>query len=377
MKITLIKIFGLIIILSAVVSGCNDDEPGRNTDSKDRTPMLIHWADNIIIPAYNNFDTQLGLMLSSGDRFIAAPNETSLLAFRQAWVDAYVEWQKVEMFEIGPAEKYTLRNFFNIYPADVQTIQANMADPDANLELANTYASQGFPALDYLINGVAETDEDIVAYYSTAPEAASRLQYVERLISRMELLLDNVIWEWNTYRDSFITEKGLDLNSSTGLMVNAYVLHYERYIRSGKFGIPSGAITTTGGVQYPDKVEAYYKEDISLTLAKTAHQAAIDFFNGTGVNTNEEGPSLKSYLDALDAKDPASGTLLSEIINNQFSVAQSKLTPLSENLSEEVKTNNNGLLDVFTEMQKVTRMLKVDMTSAMSITITYTDNDGD
>jgi hypothetical protein len=28
-------------------------------------------------------------------------------------------------------------------------------------------------------------------------------------------------------------------------------------------------------------------------------------------------------------------------------------------------------------MQAATRMLKVDMTSAMSITITFTDNDGD
>jgi hypothetical protein len=32
---------------------------------------------------------------------------------------------------------------------------------------------------------------------------------------------------------------------------------------------------------------------------------------------------------------------------------------------------------VYTEMQNVIKMLKVDMTSAMSITITYTDNDGD
>ncbi|WP_449437648.1 hypothetical protein [Pedobacter steynii] len=42
-----------------------------------------------------------------------------------------------------------------------------------------------------------------------------------------------------------------------------------------------------------------------------------------------------------------------------------------------MKTNNQKMIDVYTEMQKSVRMLKVDMTSAMSITITYTDNDGD
>jgi hypothetical protein len=35
------------------------------------------------------------------------------------------------------------------------------------------------------------------------------------------------------------------------------------------------------------------------------------------------------------------------------------------------------MVDVYTEMQKLVRMLKVDMTSALSVTITYTDNDGD
>jgi predicted lipoprotein len=368
---------GILLFLITTLSGCSGDEPGRKTDSKDRTPMLIHWADNIIVPAYNNFKTKLDAMVVKGDAFAANPTQTSLIDFRRAWVDAYIEWQKAEMFEIGPAEKYTLRSFFNIYPADVQAIHQNIADPTVNLNLPPAYPTQGFPALDYLINGVGDTDEAIVSFYTTAPEGASRINYLKRLTSRMDDLLTKVVSEWSTYRETFISKTGLDIGSSTGLMVNAYVLYYERYIRSGKFGIPSGAMTTTGGAQYPDKVEAVYKKDISLTLAKTAHQAVIDFFNGKNVIAEGEGLSLKSYLNALGAKDAASGTSLSQIINDQFSAANAKMDLLSENLYEEVQTNNNAMIDVFTEMQKATRMLKVDMTSAMSITITYTDNDGD
>ena len=102
-----------------------------------------------------------------------------------------------------------------------------------------------------------------------------------------------------------------------------------------------------------------------------------DFFNGVDVSTEAEGPSFKSYLDALGAKDSATGTLLSEIINGQFTTIDSKLDLLSENFYQEVQTNNQAMKDVYTEMQKAVRLLKVDMTSAMSITITYTDNDGD
>lgn len=167
----------------------------------------------------------------------------------------------------------------------------------------------------------------------------------------------------------------LNASCSTSKLVNGYVLNYERFVRSGKFGIPSGAMTN--GTVAPDKVEAYYKKDISLTLAKTAHQASIDFFNGKSVKTGQEGPSLKTYLNSLGAKDSSTGTSLVDIINKQFETVNQQLTALKPNLQDEIKTNNAAVVEVYTRMQKAIRMLKVDMTTAMSITITYTDNDGD
>lgn len=362
------------------VYGCGSDNGGDPTptdNSKDREAILTHWADNIIIPSYANFRAKFDVMLDKADAFTAAPDAGSLAEFRTAWAEAYAAWEKVELFEFGPADKYTIRNFFNIYPADVAGIESNIDDPSASMTVPLSYARQGFPALDYLLNGVAENDEDIIAYYITGDKAASRLAYIDRVTSRMNTLISDVIAEWNgAYRETFVTRTGLDIGSSFGVVVNAYVLHYERYIRTGKFAIPSGVLGGTG-TPLPEKVEAVYKGDISLTLAKNAHNAAIDFFNGVNVTTGEEGPSFKSYLDALEAKDATTNTLLSDMINAQFTAVNQKLNLLSEDFYHEVETNNQAMIDVYTEMQKAVRMLKVDMTSAMSVTITYTDNDGD
>jgi hypothetical protein len=367
-----------VLILGVFGCSSNGSDPEPVDNAKDRELILTHWADNIIIPAYDDFKVKLDIMLAKGNTFTTSPDNTSLLEFRTAWVDAYTEWQKVELFEFGPADKYTLRNFYNIYPADVAGITANIADPAANLDLPSAYARQGFPAFDYLLNGVGSNDAAILEYYTTGPDAAKRIDYIERISTRMNTLLTNVITEWNgAYRSTFISKTGLDIGSSMGLVVNAYVLYYERYVRSGKFGIPSGAAISSSGVPNPDKLEAFYKKDISQSLAKNANQAVIDFFNGVAVSTGVEGPSFKSYLDALEAKDTSTGTLLSVIINNQFDVTNSKLDLLSPNLYEEILTNNQAMIDVYTEMQKTVRMLKVDMTSALSVTITYTDNDGD
>lgn len=374
LKLSVLCFIGCLLWACGNSNSTTDPDPDPVT--KDRKAVLTHLADNIIVPAYGNFKTKLEAMVAKSQAFSSKPDATSLVEFRQAWTDAYIEWQKVELFDVGPANKTAIRNYFNIYPANVAGINAYIADPSVNLEVAASYDKQGFPALDYLLNGVGTTDAQIVAYYTAATDGPKRLAYIKRITDHMISLTTKVITDWNgTYKTEFTTKTGLDIGSPMGELVNGYVLHYERFIRSGKFGIPSGAMLN--GVVAPEKVEAFYKKNISKQLAQAAHQAAIDFFNGKSVTTGQEGPSLKTYLNALGAKDSSTGTALAEIINKQFEIANQKISVLKPNLNEEVKTNNAAMVQVYTEMQKAVRMLKVDMTAAMSIVITYTDNDGD
>jgi len=372
------KYFALLLtMLFLGCSGGSDKPDPKPTDEgKDRSVMLKALAENVIVPSYDQFKTKFDLMTAKSKAFTAKPDAQTLAEFRAAWAEAYVAWERVELFDFGPGEKQAIRNFFNIYPASEAGIAANIADPASNLEVPASYPTQGFPALDYLVNGLGANDTAILAQYTTDKDSAKKLAYITRVVTRMESLLGKVIGDWKgEYLNTFISKTGLDIGSSTSLMVNATVLHYERYIRSGKFGIPSGAMAN--GIPAAEKVEAFYKKDISKALAQTAHKAYVDFFNGRHAITAEAGPGLKTYLDALGAKDSSTGKLLSETINTQFQAATARLDALKPNLYEEVKTNNQVMKDTYNEMQKAVRMLKVDMSSAMSITITYTDNDGD
>ncbi|MBN3518807.1 imelysin family protein [Algoriphagus lutimaris] len=370
--------YPIILFLLTLLFGCVDstedqDIPEENSDRKE---MLKFWVEEMIIPSYSEFEQDLQNMVISADQFVNNPTESNLQALRNTWVQAYVSWQHVELFEVGPAEKYTLRNFYNIYPTNVSGIETNISSSTLNLNLPSTYDQQGFPALDYLINGVAEEDIKILEFYTDSEKGENRRAYLNTLVTRMELLLNQVTSDWNgPAKEEFISKTGLDIGSSTASMVNAYVLYYERHVRSGKFGIPSGATLASSGTPNPEKIEAYYKQDISLLLAKTAHQAFTDFFNGNA--NGKQGPSLKTYLVAIGAKDPSTGILLSEYITEQLAVISNLLNGLSENLYQQIITDNDSMIQVYQEMQKAVRILKVDMTSAMSITITYTDNDGD
>jgi predicted lipoprotein len=354
----------------------SDPEPDKPASGFDRKAMLTYLADDIIIPSYTNFKGKFDLMLAKSEAFTAAPTVTTLTEFRTSWTNAYVEWQKIELIDVGPANAQTIRSFFNIYPVNEANVNTGIASDDTNFDIPATYAQQGFPAIDYLINGQG-TDVQTVAQYTTAADAAKRIAYLKKITTQMNTIFTKVYTPWTsgTYRAEFIAKSGTDAGSSLGVFVNGFVLNYERFIRSGKIGIPSGAMMN--GVVAAEKVEAFYKKDISLILAKTAQQATVDFFNGKSVKTGTEGPSFKTYLDALGAKDSKTGTSLSSTINTQFANTNAVLNLLSNNLFSEINTNKQKVVDVYAQMQKSVALLKVDMTSAMSITITYTDNDGD
>jgi predicted lipoprotein len=335
---------------------------------------LIQIADEIVMPGYANFKVKLDSMTRKSDQFIASPDTNALKVFRQSWIEAYLAWQKVETFDFGPADMFASKVFFNIYPTNSTTINDNIASGTANLEVATSFSAQGFPAIDYLINGLAGNNDSIVQLYTTATDAIARKAYLKKLTAQMQLKFNQLNSEWTTYRDKFVASTGLTASSSLSLVVNGYVSHYEKYIRAGKFGIPAGALTN---ITAPEKVEAFYKKDISQQLAKAALQASTDFFNGKSIKTGIEGASLKTYLEAIGAKDSKTGNGLASTINSQYNTTNTLVDALDSNFYKIVTTNNQQMLDVYNALQTAVRLLKVDMTSAMSITITYTDNDGD
>ena len=68
---------------------------------------------------------------------------------------------------------------------------------------------------------------------------------------------------------------------------------------------------------------------------------------------------------------------LSNVINNKFNEISNGLNSLNDPLSNEVTINKTGVQEVYQELQQLVPFIKVDMTSALGVLITYQDNDGD
>ncbi|MFS4467349.1 imelysin family protein [Maribacter sp. 2210JD10-5] len=374
------KILG-ILFLTTIFWACSSDNGGGGEITDDgptpvsfqRGPMLANWADNIIIPSYEAFSAEMESLNTAFSSFKADASVSNLTALRSSWLSAYKVWQSVSMYEIGPAETVGLRLNMNIYPTDASKIEGHIASGSYDLSLSSNRDAKGFPALDYLINGLGEDDATIAAKYNDTDKEAL-IAYAEAVLEDMTTLTNQVVAEWSQgYRDTFVNNDGASATASVDRFVNDYIFYYEKFLRAGKMGIPLGVFS---GTKFPEKVEAFYKSDVSNELFLEGLNAVQDFFNGKHFGKTTSGVSLASYLDDLNSvKD---GEDLKQLINNQFNEARSAVTGLGS-FREEIQNNSPAtqMLLAYDEVQRAVPLLKVDMVSAMSISIDFVDADGD
>lgn len=354
--------------------GCGDDNPsGPSADDFDRQAILENWADNIIIPSFQSFAASMNGLESAANGFTSAPTVQSLENLRSAWRESYLSWQHVSMFEMGRAMDIRYRDNMNIYPVNVSELEENIMDGDYNLELPSENDQQGFPALDYLLNGLSETDAGILEYYTTNEQSEAYKKYISDVVNRMKNMTDEVLTHWQSgYRDEFVSNDGNGANASLDMMVNDYIYYYEKVLRAGKIGIPAGVFS---GTPLKSHVEAYYSNGFSKDLFLEALDASQNFFNGRHFNSQQTGESLASYLDYLNTMK--NGADLTQLINDQFESVRTAAQPLSKNFAEQVETDNTVMLTTYDELQKNVVLLKVDMLQALNINVDYVDADGD
>ncbi|TYB77034.1 imelysin family protein [Bizionia myxarmorum] len=366
-----------ILVLSIVACSSSDDATsgsGSSADGFNRQSMLINWADTIIIPVYQDLNSQLAGLVTAKNTFNAEPNQVNLDAFRASWLNAYKVWQYAEMFDIGQAETINYYSQMNIYPASVIEIENNIASGTYDLSHPNNQDAVGFPALDYMLYGVgASSDMDILAIYTTNANADKYRNHVSDLVEQMKTLTQSVLTNWTSvYRDQFVGSTANTATSSTNKLTNDFIFYYEKGLRANKIGIPAGVFSTN---PLPTKTEAFYRGDVSKELALTALDAVQDFFNGKAYKSNATGASFKQYLQYLNTVK--NGEDLDVIINNQINVARTNIQGLNANFTEQITSNNAQMTDAYNELQKVVVLIKLDMVQSMNIRVDYVDADGD
>ncbi|MAQ31347.1 MAG: peptidase M75 superfamily protein [Flavobacteriales bacterium] len=372
----------LFLVISITFFSCEKDDDNNNDNNSDnynRSEMLIHWADNIIIPAYDAFYDKLITLDSSVDAFINNSNLSNHENLSNSWLECYKYWQHVEMFNIGKAEILYYKEKMNIYPTDQFLIESNIENGNYDIDNNANFDARGFPAIDYMLHGLADNNEDIIEIYNSN---SNYYIYLKDLVTSMLGFTTLVIDDWNTYRDEFISSTNNTSTSSINKMTNDFIFYFEKGFRANKIGIPAGVFSA--GTTYPEKVEAFYKKNVSKELALEALNACKNFFIGRSFSTQNInnsllvseniGLGLGSYLDSLAM---SSENNLSNEIFTEFNNAETELNLLNDNFIDQINNNKLQMLYAYDVVQQLVVSFKVDMLASLAISVDYVDADGD
>ena len=370
------RFYSLIFSFIFLFSCSEDNSTPASSDNYDRKELLSNLVNNIIIPAHQNFNNELQLFESTVNSFDDDRSISNLEMIQDQFIVAYRAWQYIEMFNIGYAEEIYYASKMNIYPANTTRILENINSDNVDLDgNSNQFSAQGFPAIDYLLFGLAENNIQILDIYSI--DNNSTFTYLNLLVSKMIDNTDAVIDYWETNRQDFINSTGNTSSSSLNMLANDFVYYYEKGLRANKIGIPAGVWSG----EIPQNVEAYYKSDISKILAIEGLQASTNFFKGIHFGQSQtNGEGLYDYLAYLDDTNYSDSSMfigLQDDILDSFDNSMIKLEQLNNNFALQIETDNIKMLEAYDAIQQGVVRLKTNMLSILGISVDYYDADGD
>jgi len=360
------KLIVLIACFCIVATSCDKTPNGNSntSDTFDRSAMLVHWADNIITPAFENYSTTVQAFADDVTVLTSTPSQANLQAAKDSWLAAYTSYQMVAMYEIGPAQTLNFTSRQNIYPTDIALIEGHLtSDTPVNLDLPSMIAAQGYPAVEYILFG--QESEEVIANLETSTFA----DHLILLATQMSAAATQIHSSWSgDYRDTFVSQDGSSATASVNLLTNAYVEYFERQLRANKVGIPAGVFSLD---PLPTKTEGRYAKGVSKQLFVSAIDAFQQFFIGRYNSDSIQGDGFSDYLAHLQKSEVADKIELH--LNN----ARAMASALSDDFGQQVLEDNTKMTDLYDELNKVVVLLKVDMMQALNIKITYVDADGD
>lgn len=324
------RLFLYCISLCFLISCAKNDDEVKTFDE---FSLLENVGKNIIYSHYQNFETNTNLLIKE----IKIDNLEKL---QNTWKSCQNEWQMCQLYEIGEIKKQFLHFPLYKHPIDTQQIEEFIINNET-FDLTNVSSSiKGLACLEYLL------------FYKTDLLKDKHLNYLEAVAKDVNSQAKNLVSVWNNSSD-FYTNNQRNTDGSINQLVNQMISLLEE-ISNSKLSKP---------LYENAKVEAPFSQ-YSIQLIEYNLLALQELYLG------KEGISFDDYL-IFSEKDN---------LNNQIKAQLKKCISLSKfntSLQDKITNDKEKVIELHTEIKKLLVLIKVDLSSQLSIIVTFNDADGD
>ncbi len=349
--------FGLI--LGGWVSGC-----GPTVPPYDRAALLTEVANDVIVPGYQDVQTQSGMLNDATTALCATPSTDSLGTARNAWRETFLAWQRTLAYVFGPAEDMNLGPEMAYWPTDPSGIEGQIGgttEITADFIDSLGAGSKGLYAIEYLL--FADADDATV----TALMDTRRCAYLSALADHVQRTSTTLFDAWSPTGGDYagtLATAGADGNitypaelSAVAAVLNEIPQAIDE-VKAMKLGKPIGHLAAA----MPDMVESPYAH-----ASVEAMQANME-----GIRTLWTG-TTHDFDDYLRTRNPD----LADMVLAQLDAADAALAAVPEPLSDYAAGSDHSAGDAAYEaLGTLERTIAADVSTSLAVSISI-PNDGD
>ena len=305
-----------------------------------------------VVAESRDFEAALG-------RFLGAPGREALVAARDAWKRAMLAWKRAYCFRSGPLVDTNALLRTTFWPVRPAAIDAALAAPtpvdDAFVEELGVDA-KGLFAIEALLFPEQGDTDAVVALFAGAEHERRRsfMAALARHVSANATRAAGVLGNGHAFAEQFAAGGQQSLNRLIGQMVSTV-----ENVASNRLNLVLGL----------DKSHMLRPSQVEGWPSGTSQAIALALLIGTQRLYDGEG----RLSELVKAAAPA----IDQRIRSGFAAAVVSVEKLGAPLEQIVKVDRGALEAAVVATKALEVAMKVDLASALGITITFQSGDGD
>lgn len=356
----------IVVLGIAVLVACGGE--AGFTYEPARAELLRETVELVIRPSYHAVDDAAATLRDRATTLCAAPVAAGVDAARAAWLDLFRAWERTSAFQFGPTRELNLGPEIAFWPTRPDSIEENVAATvaidEAWVESLGA-AGLGIFALEYLLFAPTSST-DVAAAFTTTPR---RCEYLVAVAADAERTAAEIVTAWDgAYGDGLATA-GAAGNTTFPSQLRAIstlltqILAAVTTVKAVRLGGPLGDMA--GGVPAPDTVRSIY-----AGASDAGMLAEIDGVRAAWT-AGVDGRGLGGYVATRNAG-------VADMALAQMTSTHAALAAIPNPLEEYVVMPAHDLAtEAQLEARTLERTLGTDVAMALSISLMFTDADGD
>ena len=349
----------LLLAGACMMVACADDAATK----VDELRVLHDLAEIVIKPSFGHLAETAAALKEAGTTLAAEATADSLALAQAAWRETQSAWNEARVFGFGPTKEVeaNIRWSKGCEPEAVEQVIA-LGPPFNPTSLGAT--RKGLPALEYLLFDVQAGNEAVLAALLASE---NRRSFLVTLVNDLAVEINNLVIAFAKHAEALATagvESDVYKSPKDALDALFNQMIYAADLAIQTIATPLGINT---GVLSPELEESRRSDNtLQDTLSLLAGVAAVyrgDYADlqglGVGDLINDRSPSLDSDFQA--------------VLDNAVEYVSTVPGPLRTALENEVEL----LAETVEALRKVKRLLASDLATALGVTISFSDMDGD